>query len=99
MTFGVEAQVIGAVIVAMTAIFALFKYFSDHEKEQNAIYQRINENLIKNTLAIDNLNNYIKTMESEIKSKIEKHEQRLDDHHDKIHELQAQVRVNKGELQ
>lgn len=97
MDFGVETQVIGAIIIALTSIFALFKYFSDHIKEQNSIYQKINENLIKNTMAIDNLNNYIKTMENEVKTRLEKHEQRLDEHHDQIHELRSEIKRNKGE--
>lgn len=91
MPFGSEVGVIGSIVIGLAAIFGLFKYFSDHIKEQNTIYQRINENLIKNTMAIDNLNNYIKAMENEIKVKLERHEQRLNDHHDQLVDIKYKL--------
>lgn len=88
-----QIEVIGAIVIGLTALFGMFKYLSDHIKEQNSIYSKLNENLIKNTLAIDNLNNYIKRVESDFKKQLEIHEKRLDDHHDEISRLKNKVDV------
>lgn len=82
-----QIEVIGAVVIGLTAIFALIKYFSDHSDKQNAIYTQFNENLIKCTLAIDNLNKYIERMEKEVKDTLNNHEKRLDQHQEALIKL------------
>lgn len=82
-----QYEVIGAVVVALGAIFALFKYFSDSSEKQNTVYTKFNENLVKCTLAIDNLNKYIERMEREVKDTLTDHEKRLDEHQEAIIKL------------
>lgn len=91
MAIASQTEIVGVVVLGLAAIFGLFKYFSDHIREQNDIYQKINENLIKNTIAIDSLTSYIRSMETEIKSRLQEHEVRLDDHHDKIIKIQHDI--------
>lgn len=82
-----QYEFIGGVVIALAAIFALFKYFNDHSEKQNSIYAKFNENLIKCTLAIDNLNNYIEKMEREVKETLNDHEKRLDEHQEALIKL------------
>lgn len=93
-----QIEIIGAVVVGLAAICALFKYFSDHSDKQNAIYTQFNENLIKCTLAIDNLNKYIEKMEREVKDTLSDHEKRLDEHQEAIIRLNnyKNITVNGG---
>lgn len=82
-----QYEFIGGVVVALAAIFALFKYFNDHSEKQNTIYAQFNENLVKCTLAIDNLNKYIEKMEKEVKETLNDHEKRLDAHQEALIKL------------
>ncbi len=93
-----QIEIIGAVVVGLAAIFALLKYFTDHSDKQNAIYTQFNENLIKCTLAIDNLNKYIERMEKEVKETLNDHEKRLDQHQEALIKLNhyKDITINGG---
>lgn len=94
-----QVEIIGSVVIGLGAIFALFKYFSDHSDKQNAIYSQFNENLIKCTVAIDNLNKYIERMEKEVKDTLNDHEKRLDKHQEAILKLShyKEITINGGD--
>lgn len=88
-----QYEFIGGVVIALAAIFALFKYFNDHSEKQNAIYTKFNENLVKCTMAIDNLNKYIEKMEKEVKDTLNDHEKRLDAHQEALIELRNYKKI------
>lgn len=86
-----QVQFIGYLVLGLAALIGLYKYFSDYFEKSHSIYNRINENLIKNTLAIENLNNYITKMEEEVKSRLDDHERRLDHQHDDIVDIKHKI--------
>lgn len=92
-----QFELIGGLVIGLTAIFALFKYFNDHSEKQNNIYNQFNENLIKCTLAIDNLNKYIEKMEKEVKETLEDHEKRLDKHQEALNKLNYYNKISGGD--
>lgn len=93
-----QIEIVGAVVIGLTAIFALFKYLNEHSDKQNSIYTQFNENLIKCTLAIDNLNKYIERMEKEVKETLNEHEKRLDKHQEALIKLNhfKDITINGG---
>ena len=93
-----QFELIGGIVVGLTAIFVLFKYFNEHLEKQNNIYNQFNENLVKCTLAIDNLNKYIEKMEKEVKETLNDHEKRLDQHQEALIKLSnyRNITINNG---